>query len=68
MRNSGCAPAVVQPYIFTLVAEIAQYPAHICKGSHYKNSIHLLINRIIANSKQNVRNSRTDYIIEKHDQ
>jgi len=68
MRNFGCAPAVIQHYIFTLVSEIAQYPAQICKGSHYKNSVHLLISRIIANLKQNTSNSKSDDIIEKHDQ
>lgn len=68
MRNSGRASAVVLPYIFTLVAETAQYPAHACKSSHYINSIYLFINHIIATSKQNTCNSRIEYIVEKHDQ
>jgi hypothetical protein len=36
--------------ISRLVAEIAQYPTHVCYSSRYTNSFHLFFNRVIANS------------------
>jgi len=37
--------------ILILVCETAQYPTRVCKSSRYPNSLHLLISRVVANSR-----------------